>query len=213
MTYKYTNLREGQDMMQVIFRPVLFAAVLIFFLCATASAGSVSFELNANMDDVAGVVDYDSQAFGAVLNAGGGLIFSDNDYTLGNLHIALKDQIFAPALTLGLGFKGVLGQTEVSSEDYDIAAIGFSLLGEYDFREIYTNFPIMIFAEVTGAPDPLSFRDTTTYMDFNTGIRGYIVRNAAIVVGYRVLKVDLEANNTSDELTDDAFYIGLRLIF
>jgi hypothetical protein len=200
-------------MMQAIFRPVLFAAVMIFFLSATAGAGSVSFELNANMDDVAGVVDYDSQAFGAILNAGGGLIFSDNDYTLGNLHIALKDQIFAPALTLGLGFKGVLGQTEVSSEDYDIAAIGFSLLGEYDFREIYTNFPIMIFAEVTGAPDPLSFRDTTTYMDFNTGIRGYIVRNAAIVVGYRVLKVDLEANNTSDELTDDAFYIGLRLVF
>lgn len=199
--------------MKAIFRSILFAAVMIFFLSATASAGSVSFELNANMDDVAGVVDYDSQAFGAVLNAGGGLIFSDNDYTLGNLHIALKDQIFAPALTLGLGFKGVLGQAEVSSEDYDIAAIGFSLLGEYDFREIYTNFPIMIFAEFTGAPDPLSFRDTTTYMDFNTGIRGYIVRNAAIVVGYRVLKVDLEASNTSDELTDDAFYIGLRLVF
>ena len=199
--------------MKAIFRSILFAAVMIFFLSATASAGSVSFELNANMDDVAGVVDYDSQAFGAVLNAGGGLIFSDNDYTLGNLHIALKDQIFAPALTLGLGFKGVLGQTEVSGEDYDIAAIGFSLLGEYDFREIYTNFPIMIFAEITGAPDPLSFRDTTTYMDFNTGIRGYIVRNAAIVVGYRVLKVDLEASNTSDELTDDAFYIGLRLVF
>ena len=199
--------------MKAIFRSILFAAVMIFFLSATASAGSVSFELNANMDDVAGVVDYDSQAFGAILNAGGGLIFSDNDYTLGNLHIALKDQIFAPALTLGLGFKGVLGQAEVSSEDYDIAAIGFSLLGEYDFREIYTNFPIMIFAEFTGAPDPLSFRDTTTYMDFNTGIRGYIVRNAAIVVGYRVLKVDLEASNTSDELTDDAFYIGLRLVF
>ena len=199
--------------MKAIFRSILFAAVMIFFLSATASAGSVSFELNANMDDVAGVVDYDSQAFGAILNAGGGLIFSDNDYTLGNLHIALKDQIFAPALTLGLGFKGVYGQTEVSSEDYDIAAIGFSLLGEYDFREIYSNFPIMIFAEITGAPDPLSFRDTTTYMDFNTGIRGYIVRNAAIVVGYRVLKVDLEASNTSGELTDDAFYIGLRLVF
>ena len=194
-------------------RPVVLVVMVFFVFSATANAGSVSFELNANQDDVAGVVEYDSQAFGAVLNAGGGLIFSDNDYTLGNLHIALKDQIFAPALTLGLGFKGVLGQTEVSSEDYDIAAIGFSLLGEYDFREIYTNFPIMIFAEVTGAPDPLSFRDTTTYMDFNTGIRGYIVRNAAIVVGYRVIKVDLEASNTSDKLTDDAFYIGLRLIF
>ena len=85
----------------------------------------MSVEINANTDDVAGVVEYDSQAFGAVLNAGGGLIFSDNDYTLGNLHIALKDELFAPALTLGLGFKGVFGQAEVSREDYDIAAIGF----------------------------------------------------------------------------------------
>lgn len=194
-------------------RPVVLTVMVFCVLSTTVNAGSVSVEINANTDDVAGVVEYDSQAFGAVLNTGGGFIFSDNDYTIGDLHIALKDQIFAPALTLGLGFKGVFGQTEVSREDYDITAIGFSLLGEYDFREIYTNFPILIFAEFTGAPDPLSFRDTTTYMDFNTGIRGYIVRNAAIVAGYRVIKVDLEAGRTSDELTDDAFYIGLRLIF
>ena len=67
-----------------------------------------------------------------------------------------------------------------------------TVLGEYDFREIYINFPLLIFAEFTGAPDPLSFRDTTGYMDFNTGIRAYIVRNAAIVVGYRVIEIDFE---------------------
>jgi hypothetical protein len=50
-------------------------------------------------------------------------------------------------------------------------------------------------------------------MDFNTGIRAYLVRSAAIVVGFRVLKVDLEDSNASDELTDEAFYIGLRLTF
>jgi len=195
------------------FRAVLLAALALCLFSATAIAGSVSVELNANTDDVAGVVEYDSQAFGAVLNLGGGLIFSDNDYTLGNLHIGLKDELFAPALTLGLGFKGLLGQAEVSDEDYDVTAIGFVLLGEYDFRKIYLNFPILIFAEFSGSPDPLSFRDTTGYMDFNTGIRAYIVRSAAIVAGYRVLKIDLEDSDTSDELNDDAWYIGLRLTF
>ena len=200
-------------MMQVIFRTLTFTAMVILLLSATSFAGSVSVEVNANTDDVAGVVEYDSQAFGAVLNLGGGLIFSDNDYTVGNLHIALKDEIFAPALTLGLGFKWLLGQAEVSDDEYDVTAIGFVLLGEYDFRKIYLNFPILIFAEVSGSPDPLSFRDTTGYMDFNTGIRAYLVRSAAIVAGYRVLKIDLEDSNTSDELNDDGWYIGLRLTF
>ena len=200
-------------MMQVIFRTLTFTAMVILLLSATSFAGSVSVEVNANTDDVAGVVEYDSQAFGAVLNLGGGLIFSDNDYTVGNLHIALKDEIFAPALTLGLGFKWLLGQAEVSDDEYDVTAIGFVLLGEYDFRKIYLNFPILIFAEVSGSPDPLSFRDTTGYMDFNTGIRAYIVRSAAIVAGYRILNIDLEDSDTSDELNDDAWYIGLRLTF
>ncbi|MEN8243714.1 MAG: YfaZ family outer membrane protein [Thermodesulfobacteriota bacterium] len=195
------------------FRPVVSAAIMVLFLAATASAGSVSVEINANADDVAGVVEYDSQAFGAVLNTGGGLIFSNNDYTLGNLHIALKDELFAPALTLGLGFKGLVGEAEVSEEDYDVTTIGFVLLGEYDFRKIYINFPLLIFAEFSGSPDPLSFRDTTSYMDFNTGIRAYIVRTAAIVAGYRVLEINFEDSDRSDKLTDDAFYIGLRLTF
>jgi hypothetical protein len=209
---KTLTIKRKRDM-QGMFRTVLLAVAAVFLLSATAGAGSVSVEINANTDDVATLVEYDSQAFGAVLNTGGGIIFSDNDYTVGNLHIALKDEIFTPALTLGLGFQGLLGQAELSNEDYDITAIGFSLLGEYDFRDIYVNFPILIFAEFSGSPDPLSFRDTTGYMGFNTGIRVYIVRNAAIVAGYRVLKIDVEDSDHSDELVDDAFYIGLRLTF
>ena len=195
------------------FRAVLFAVAAVGLLTAPVNAGSLSVEINANADDVTGLVEYDSQAFGAVLNLGGGLIFSDNDYTLGNVHIALKDEIFTPALTLGLGFKGLFGQAEVSGEDYDAAAIGFGVLGEYDFRKIYLNFPIVIYAEFSGSPDPLSFSDTTGYMDFNTGIRAYLVRSAAVVAGYRVLRIDFKDSNTSDELTDDTWYIGLRLTF
>ena len=194
-------------------RAVVFAAMVVLLMSTVASAGSVSVEINANANDLACLVEYDSQAFGAVLNLGGGFIYSDSDYTLGDLHIALKDEIFHPALTLGLGFKGLVGQAEISSETYDVAAIGFKLLGEWDFRKIYINFPILIFADFSGSPDPLSFRDTTGYMDFNTGLRAYLVRNAAVVAGYRVLNIDFKDSDTSDTLNDDAWYIGLRLTF
>jgi len=186
---------------------------ILFICCGTASAGSTSIEINANTNDVAGIVEYNSQALGAVLNIGGGIIFSEEDYTIGNIHFALKDEVFTPALTLGLGFKGVAGQAEVEKEDYDLGAVGFSLLGEYDFREIYINLPLLIYVEASGAPDPLSFRDTTSYIDFNTGIRGYIVRNAAVVVGYRSMKYWLEKSENKEELESDAFYIGLQLTF
>ena len=194
--------------------PTFVFTILIFFcFSAAASAGMVSAELNANADDVAAIVEYDSQAFGAVLTGGGGVIFSDSDYTIGDLHLTLKDEVFVPALTLGLGFKGVVGQADVSSDDYDLFAIGFSLLGEYDFRKIYVNFPLLIFAQFNGSPDPLSFGDTTSYMDFETGIRAYIVRSAAIVAGYRTLRIDFKDSGGSGTLDDDAFYIGLRLTF
>ncbi len=200
-------------MMSVKYRSALLVIMTIILFSAVAHAGSMSIEINANADDLAGIVEYDSQAFGAVLNVGGGIIFSKKDYTLGNLYLNLKDEVFTPALTLGLGFKGVAGQAEVNRKDYDITAIGFSCLGEYDFRKIYTNFPLLIFAEFSGAPSPLSFNDTSAYVDFSTGIRIYLVRTAAIVAGYRAISIDFDNSNGKDTLTDDAFFIGLRLTF
>ena len=194
-------------------RPVLFTIVIFFLFTASAQAGSTAVEINANADEVGGVVEYDTQNFGAVLSGGGGIIFGGDDYTIGDLHIALKDEVFFPALTLGLGFKGVAGRADVSDSDYDVAAIGFSLLGEYDFRKIYLNFPVLIYAAFNGSPDPLSFSDTTSYVDFDTGIRAYIVRSAAVVAGYRAMRIDFKEGGTSDTLNTDAFYIGLRLTF
>jgi len=199
-------------MSKITHAPIIIIMLLLLFT-GSALAGSTSIEINANTDDVAGALDYNTQAVGAILNIGGGIIFSEDDYTIGNLHFALKDEVFTPALTLGLGFKGVMGQTEIDKRDYDIAAVGFSLLGEYDFRKIYIKLPLLIYAEASGASDPMSFRDTTSFVDFNTGIRAYIVRNAAIVVGYRAMEYWLEDSRDKEKLVSDAFYIGLQLTF
>ena len=187
--------------------------VTLFLSCSIAGAGDISFEINANTKDVAGIVEYNSQTFGAVLNIGGGVIFSEDDYTVGDIHFALKDEVFTQALTLGLGLTGVFGQAEISTRDYDIAAIGFSLLGEYDFRKIYVNLPVLIYAEFSGAPDPMSFRDTTSYVAFNTGVRGYIVTNAALVAGYRTMEFWFDDSAGKEKLVTDALYIGLQITF
>jgi hypothetical protein len=194
-------------------RPALTVILFLFLCCSTVWAGSTSVEINANTDDVAGILEYNTQTLGAVLNIGGGILFGEDDYKIGNLHIAVKDEVFTPALTLGLGFKGVAGQSEIEKRDYDIAAAGFSLLGQYDFREIYINLPLLIYAEASGATEPLSFRDTTSYIDFDTGVRAYIVRSAAVVIGYRAHKYWLEDSRSKEELNIDAFYLGLQISF
>ena len=39
----------------------------------------------------------------------------------GNIHFALKGEVFIPALTLGLGLKGLLGVAEDDNDDFDLA--------------------------------------------------------------------------------------------
>lgn len=195
-------------------RILWIAVILILGLgCRAGHAGTYNFNIYANSNDIMANIDYESLISEAVLSLGAGIVFSDNDYRMGNLQALLKDEVFMPALTLGLGFKGVLGTAEVDNKDYDIISIGFMLLAEYDFRKIYYNLPVLIYSSVTGAPTPLSFGDTDTYLDLNIGIKGYIVKNAAIVLGYRAVEVRFEDDPNEKKLGDDAFYFGVELSF
>ena len=188
--------------------------VLILGLgCHSSYARTYKLQIYANSDDFEAGIASESLISDAVLSMGGGVVFSENDYRMGNVHFALKDEVFMPALTLGLGFKGILGTAEVDNEDYDIISIGFMLLGEYDFRKVYYNLPVLIYSNVTGSPDPLSFGDTDTYLEFNIGIKGYIVKSAAIVFGYKSLEVRFNDDPDEKKLIDDAFYFGVELAF
>ncbi len=181
--------------------------------CHASYARTYNFQIYANSNDFTANVESESMISEAVLNVGGGIAFSEGDYRMGDIHFAVKDEVFIPALTLGLGFKGMLGTAEVNNNDYDIISIGFMLLGEYDFRKIYYNLPVLIYASFTGSPDPLCFGDTDTYLEFNTGIKGYIVKNAAIVFGYKSLEVRFNDDPDENKLIDDAFYFGVELSF
>jgi hypothetical protein len=188
--------------------------LLVFcFWYGTSDARTYNFQIYANADDFMANVESESLISEAVLKVGGGVAFSENDYKIGNAYFAVQDEVFIPALTLGLGFKGVGGTAEVDHDDYNVFAVGFMVLGEYDFRKVYYNLPLLLYANFTGAPAPLCFDDTDTYLEFNLGAKGYIVKNAALVLGYKNIEVRFDDDPDKNKMTDDAVYFGLEIAF
>ena len=200
--------------MQKTLKLVHVIMALSIMLAATqAFARSIRFEMYANADDVVLGIESEAQVPEAVLTIGGGGIFSREDYRIGNVHFSLKDEVFMPALTLGLGLKGVLGTAEDDNEDYDLAAVGFVVLGEYDFRKVYYNFPIVVQSDLTSAPDPMTSGDADSYTEFNLRLKGYIVKSAAIVLGYKSIFARFDKDSDDYKLSDDMIYFGIEFSF
>ncbi len=191
-------------------------AVLTLTIIMTTSAAlarSYRFEMFANANDVFLGIESETPLAEAIFNVGGGAVFSREDYRIGNLHFALKDEVFMPALTLGLGLKGVLGSAEDENDDFELAGVGFMVLGEYDFRKVYYNFPIVLQGNFTTAPKPMTAADADSYNEFNLRVKGYVVKSAALVLGYK--NIDVRFDNGSDDykLSDDMIYFGIEFSF
>ncbi len=193
--------------------PVLIMITLLMAATPTL-AKSIRLDLYANSEDIILGVESESLISETTLSIGAGGIFSGEDYRFGNAYFALKNEVFIPALTLGLGLKAVLGTAEDDDDvDYDLAAAGFVLLGEYDFRKVYYNFPLVIQADVTYAPDPMTAADTEGYTEFDLRLKGYLVKSAALVLGYKNIFVDFEKNADDYELSDEIIYFGIEFRF
>jgi hypothetical protein len=197
-------------------RSVFFWATLSLVLCLwyrTSDARTYNAQIYANSDDFIANVESVSLISEALLKVGGGFAYSEDDYQMGHAYFAVQDEVFIPALTLGLGFKGIGGTAEVDKDDYNVFAVGFMVLGEYDFRKVYYNLPLLLYANFTGAPDPLCFDDTDSYLELNLGVKGYIVKNAALVLGYKSTEVRFNDDPDKKKLTDDAVYFGVEIAF
>jgi len=193
-----------------------FVLIIVTLLVAVTPclAKSVRLELYANSEDIILGVASETLISETTLTFGAEGVFTGEDYRFGNAYFTLKNEIFKPALTLGLGLKGALGNaSDEDDQDYDLAAAGFVLLGEYDFRKVYYNFPIVIRADVTYAPDPMTAADTEGYNEFNLRLKGYLVKSAALVLGYKNIFVDFEKDNDEYELSDDIIYFGIEFSF
>ncbi len=199
--------------MQNILKLIIIVVLSIVLTASAALARSFRFEMYANADDVVLGIESETPLSEAILTVGVGGIFSREDYRIGNLHFSLKDEVFVPALTLGLGLKGVLGTAENDDEDYDLAGVGFVVLGEYDFRKVYYNFPIVVQSDVTAAPNPMTFGDTDSYTEFNLRLKGYVVQSAALVLGYKSIVVRFDKDSNDSKFSDDMIYFGIEFSF
>ena len=199
-----------QKTTKLLYIIMILSMVLI---SSQAFARSYRFEMYANSDDVVLGIESETPLAEAKLNVGAGGIFSRHDYSIGNIHFALKDEVFIPALTLGLGLKGLLGVAEDDKDDFDLAAVGFVFLGEYDFRKVYYNFPIVVQSDFTSAPDPMTSGDADNYSEFNLRLKGYVVKSAALVLGYKSIAVRFEKGSDKFTFTDDMIYFGIEFSF
>ena len=181
----------------------------------SAQAVDTSFELNANADNVEGRVDFMFRPTEIPLSVGGGFIYSSNsqDYWLANINAAVKDEVFTPALSLGVGLKGVFGTTDFNPGSVDTAALPFIFLGEYDFRKMSLNWPISFAASIGYAPSVLSFSDTDQYLEFYLSGYFHINHFAALYLGYRNIDIDYEKSAVTSNLSDSSFYFGVRMSF
>jgi len=198
--------------MKSIKRIALIVALMIFTLPKYSLGANMSSEIYANADDIKINLGYVFPAYDSYPEAGFGLDYSD-DYLIANLNFALKDDILFPGLILGLGLKGFVGEVDVGAKEFDLGAVSFQVLGEYDLRGKSTNLPITISASFSIAPEALCFSDTNRYSEFFAALYFYIVQNGAIGIGYRNFEARFDDPSGEVKASDDSLFVGFRLHF
>lgn len=197
-------------------------SVLVILLCVAGlpmhSYGErLGFEVNANTSDVEGKIDIRIPHYETDLFAGFGALYSEDNYFIPNVNFFLRDEVFSPALTLGLGFKGVaFGRVEIDDDvgngiDYDLATLNFAFFGRYDFRRDNFNLPMSIETNLSAATKPLCFADTERYIDMSCTVYGHIVSNAAVLVGGRFLDIRFDKGDDEEKMRDYAIFFGCKL--
>jgi len=173
------------------------------------------FELNANSTDVEGKLNAQLPVYSTYLYVGVGAIFSDDDdyYWVSNVSAVLKDEALVEALTLGLGFKGLIGQAEARNEDFNIRSLSFLALGEYDLRKTNIRLPISLSLSYAMSPTPLNFSDTKKYQEFISTVYVHIAHRASAVAGYRNIDARFDYGSGEAEHSDSAFFFGIKLKF
>ncbi len=194
-------------------RAISIACLLLLLAPSLAAAEMFNCQLNVNSSDLEGKIEGQVYQYQADLFAGAGFLFSKNDYWVGNVNVTVRDSVLSPALNVGLGLKGIMGRADYDYADFSAYALGFMILGEYDFRKDYTQWPVSISTGFTIAPSVLSFGDTDRYIDGNVTVYGHIMKNAAILVGYRYTDMRFKTRLYRAKKADDAVFIGARFSF
>jgi len=194
---------------------IKYTATAILLLIVLFPAGAfgerLGIELNANTSDLEGKIDVRVPNYEADIFLGAGGLYNEDNYFIANGNCFIRDEVFSPALTLGIGFKALVGEVEISDIDYDLASMNFALFGRYDFRENYYDMPFSVEVGVSGATKPLCFNDTERYIDCSGTVYGHIVHNAAILVGGRYLNLRFDRGAGEVKTKEYAIFFGCKL--
>jgi len=182
-------------------------------------ASTYHIELNASYSDIEARFDNTLALEQGFLTTGIGAVYSDDDYKIADVKLALGDGILLPGLKFSLGFKGILGDIEKGNKQGDLMAIGFLFSGKYSIPEAVSPIPIDVSVGIDVAPEPLCFSDSDSFSDsdgywgFKTSLDFRIVKNAAIILGYRYIKVSFDDDPRPWEMSDDTIFVGYQLSF
>lgn len=195
-------------------RKIIGQIVFIIMITSGISfASTYELEVNAGHSAIEGRLDRTTTIEKGLLTTGIGAVYNDDDYKIANVKLTLGNGISLPELKFNLGFKGLLGNIEKDNKDGDLMAVGFLFLGKYSIPETISPIPIDVSVGFSYAPDSLCFLDSDRYLDFRTSLDFRIVKNAAIILGYRYIKVRFDDNRGRWEMSDDAVFLGYQLRF
>lgn len=201
-------------MLEDLSRRVAVAAFLIaLFLTGAAWADNLHLELNTNLSEIEILADAVLAQDGNVTRIGGGGLFAEDDEAIFHLDLSVNNELIIPGAQVGLGFKGISGTMKEPGVKHDLAAVGFLLRIGYEIGEDVSPIPIGFEADMTVAPDPLSFMDATRYLDTRAVIGLHLVRNASVVIGYRFREVRFEDSEAATTMNREGVFVGYRLRF
>ncbi len=194
-------------------RLALTLLLIILFFPKISSGETINIEVNTNSSDLEAKIDYQLEFYESNIDIGAGMIYSSEDYFFSNLNFALKDEVFIPGLTLGLGLKGLVGVAEINNKDFNLLAISFLAVGEYDFRNDFPGLPIVVSASISMAPRTLCFLESERYLEFTSAVYVYLLKNGAVVAGYRSISARFEKSSDEEKKSDDGLFFGFKLSF
>jgi hypothetical protein len=187
--------------------------LLVLFVSSISFAGTHLIELNASRSTIEGGYDHKMPVEYGFLTAGIGALYSEDDYRIAHAKFTLGDGISSAGLRFNLGFKGVLGNVEKDKREADLMAIGFLFSGTFAIPETILPLPVDFSLKLSIAPEPLCFLDSNRYMDFRVSLDFRIVKNAAIILGYRYIEIRLEQDQGNWETEDGTLFVGYQLKF
>ncbi len=187
--------------------------VITTIMSSSAFASAYNIEVNANHSSLEVRLDAGQPINHGFLTAGIGAIYDDDDYKIISGSVAMGNEVFTPGLRCDLGFKGVWGEVDEDHKDGDLLAISFLLSATYDIPETISGIPLEVSASICAAPDSLCFEDSERYIEVRTTLGFRILENAAILVGYRHIKIYFDDDPQDWKMSDDALFVGYKLRF